>query len=199
MIIGVTGQIGSGKSTAARILKSMGAAIIDADLIGREVVENNPDLRHKLQREFGTEIVSSTGQLKRKKLAKIAFADEPSRKKLNRLVHPYLLRELRKQMMLKARVYEVTVLDAALLLEWNLDREIDAVILIHASEMLRIKRLRKRGVSRRDALLRQRRQLSYTEQRRRADYVIYNRTTEDDLARKLKQVLLIIKRKSVDL
>lgn len=199
MIIGVTGQIGSGKSTAARILKSMGAAIIDADLIGREVVENNPDLRHKLQREFGTEIVSSTGQLKRKKLAKIAFADEPSRKKLNRLVHPYLLRELRKQMMLKARVYEVTVLDAALLLEWNLDREIDAVILIHASEMLRIKRLRKRGISRRDALLRQRRQLSYTEQRRRADYVIYNRTTEDDLARKLKQVLLIIKRKSVDL
>lgn len=199
MVIGITGRIGSGKSTAAKIFKAMGAAVIDADRIGREVVDGTPRLLQELKKRFGPQIVSASGKLRRKKLAELAFESEEARQGLNGLVHPYLLKELRRQMKAFARTHEITVIDAALLLEWNLDRELDAVILIHAPEAVRLERMNKRGISRSDALARQRRQLSYTEQGRRATHVIFNNTTEGELKRKLERVLGKIRRKSVDL
>ena len=94
MLLGLTGQIGSGKSSAAMILKSFGAIIIDADRIGHQVVENSKELQKKMQNEFGKDIISKTGKINRKKIAQRAFHDKTSKKKLNSLVHPYLLKEL---------------------------------------------------------------------------------------------------------
>ncbi|HKK19911.1 MAG TPA: dephospho-CoA kinase, partial [candidate division Zixibacteria bacterium] len=75
MIIGITGMIGSGKSTAARILESLGAVVIDADQIGREVVEKDPRVLHRLARQFGNGILTRSGKLDRAALASLAFAD----------------------------------------------------------------------------------------------------------------------------
>lgn len=199
MIIGITGQIGSGKSTAAKILRSFGAAIIDADRIGREVVDRNPALLRSLVKQFGPEILTRGGKLKRKKLAEIAFQNDKSRQKLNRLVHPYLLKELKRQVKALRSSYELIVIDAALLLEWKLNRILDTIVLIHAPEALRLARLKKRGISRKDALARQRRQLSYKQQRQRADHAILNNKTESDLKTKLRRLLSRLERKTVDL
>ncbi|UCG61872.1 MAG: dephospho-CoA kinase [Candidatus Zixiibacteriota bacterium] len=199
MIIGITGQIGSGKSTAAEILRFLGAVVIDADRIGREVVNDNPALLRSLVKQFGRGILGRTGRLNRKKLAELAFENEKSRQTLNRLVHPYLLKELKQQVRAVRSRHRLIVIDAALLLEWDLNHILDTIVLIHASESTRLARLEKRGITRRDALARQRRQLSYRQQCKRANHVILNNKTVSDLKAKLKRLLSGLQRKTVDL
>ena len=97
MLIGITGQIGAGKTTAADILKAMGAVVIDADKIGRKVVETNPKLIQKLVRAFGPQILTPAGNLRRKKTAEIAFSYNKNRKLLQILVHHYPYRTLSTQ------------------------------------------------------------------------------------------------------
>lgn len=185
IFIGVTGQIGAGKSTAARILTSFGAVVIDADRIGRSVVDKNPELLKKLALKFGWEIITPKGRLRRKKLAALAFASRKAKRQLDTLVHPYLLRELRDQMKTNAHRYDVVVVDAALLPDWNLDREVDLVLVIHASEKVRFQRLVSRGITTTDAKARQRTQSPFREYRMRSDRLILNSGTIKSLKEKL--------------
>ncbi len=188
MLIGVTGQIGSGKTTAAKILASFGAVVIDADEIGHQVVDESAQLRRKLAKQFGQDILTASGKLSRKKLADLAFADEVAKGRLNRIVHPALLRKLRRQMKELTKRHAVVVVDAALLLDWNLDREMDLVLVIHASKEMRLKRSVKRGFSREDVLARQKAQVSFSEYRRRADRVILNNGTVEQFGSRLQRV-----------
>jgi len=188
MLIGLTGQIGSGKTATAKILKSFGAAVVDADRIGREVVDNSPSLRRKLARHFGAEVLNRSGSLNRKKMALRAFADENSKQQFNALVHPHLLRELRRQIRKQLKNHNVVVVDAALLLDWDIAQEMDFILVIHASKEERLRRVRSRGISREDALARQRAQLPYSEYRKRADRVILNNGSVDSLKSKLKSL-----------
>lgn len=186
MLIGITGQIGAGKSTAAQILKSFGAAVIDADKIGHDVVDKNPSLLRKLTKAFGKSILTKNGNLNRKKLALLAFQNESSKDKLNRLVHPYLLKELHRQIRIKAKRFKVVVIDAALLLDWNLDLEMDLTLVIHTSRKRRLEFLEKRGITRQDAVARESRQLKYAEYRKRANTLIFNNDTKKMLVKKLE-------------
>jgi len=188
MYIGITGQIGSGKTTVAKIFASFGAAVIDADHIGRQVVDRSAQLRKRLASQFGGEILTASGRLSRKKLARLAFADEAAKQRLNRLVHPFLLKELRRQMKELAKRHDVVVIDAALLLDWELDRPMDVVLVIHASQETRLKRLAARGISKEDALARQRAQVPFSEYRKRADYVVLNNSTVEKLQAKLQHL-----------
>ncbi|MFH2048715.1 MAG: dephospho-CoA kinase [bacterium] len=185
MLIGLTGQIGSGKSTAAMILKSLGAIIIDADKIGHQVVEHSKLLQKKLQKEFGRDIISKTGKVNRKKIAERAFANEAGKMRLNSIVHPYLLKELQSQINKYHKKSSIVVIDAALLLDWNYDKKINYVLVIHTSIEKRIKRLEKRGISKEDTIARQRAQLPFKEYQKRADRVILNNSTDGALREKL--------------
>jgi dephospho-CoA kinase len=188
MIVGLTGQIGGGKSAAARILTGFGAHVIDADVIGRQVVDNSPALRRGLASAFGSEILTKGGAIRRKKLAELAFRSDKGRHDLNRLVHPHLLRDLRRQVKAAAGKCPVVVVDAALLLYWRMDREVDVVVVVHTSQRLRLERMASRGMSRADALARQRSQLPYQEFRRRADYLLLNNGSLAQLETKLRRL-----------
>ncbi|HOP06786.1 MAG TPA: dephospho-CoA kinase [candidate division Zixibacteria bacterium] len=184
--LGVTGQIGAGKSEAVRILSRLeDSVVVDADLIGRQVVENSPSLLKQLVTRFGPQILTPTGKLRRKTLARFAFADESGRCDLNALVHPFLLKELRNQVKQSLRVHRLVIVDAALLLDWNLDRELDLTLVIHASRELRLNRLAARGISREDALARQKMQLPIAVYRSRADRFILNNGNLKELESKL--------------
>ncbi len=189
MTLGLTGMIGSGKSTAAEILKKLGAEVVDADQIGREVVEEDPRVLHRLARQFGDSILTPSGRLDRKALASLAFTNENSRRQLNTIVHPPLLRRLKDDVRQLSKRHDLLVIDAALLLDWCLDRLVDYVIVVHAAEATRIKRLEKRGIDRRDALARQRRQLPYAAYRKKADFIVFNRDSERQLELKLRKIL----------
>ncbi len=188
MIIGITGLIGSGKSTAASFLKTKGAKIIDADKIGRDVVNNSKPLLNKLIKQFGKEIVNRSQKLNRKKLAELAFKNKSSTNKLNKLVHPYLLKEIDNQLK-KYKNSRCIVIDAALLLNWKLDKITDFVLIIHAGQEIRYKRLAKKNINRADTRAREKAQLSYTQMKKKADRVILNNKTESNLVKKLSHWL----------
>ena len=187
MLIGITGQIGAGKTTAANILKAMGAVVIDADKIGRKVVETNPKLIQKLARAFGPQILTPMGNLRRKKTAELAFSSEKNRKLLNSLVHPYLLRELKKQIKRNLDKNKVIVIDAALLLDWKLDNVVDLTLVIGCSKEKRMTRLLKKGLSKSDALARMKSQLPFRDYQKRSDKVILNSSTAAAFKRKVQK------------
>jgi len=186
MLIGVTGQIGAGKSTAAKILASLGGAVVDADLIGKQVVESNPQLLAALAKKFGADVLTPRGNLRRKLVAQRAFASEQGRAALNRIVHPYLLKELWKEVRARSKTHKFIVIDAALLLFWGLDHKTDLTLVIHAGRETRFARLAARGIDRSDAAARQRNQLPYAEFRSRADRLILNNGTVENLRQKLE-------------
>jgi len=185
MLIGITGQIGSGKSTVARILLRLGAAVIDADLIGHDAVEQSVVLKRKLARAFGPEVLDARGQIRRKKLAALAFAGKESKATLDSLVHPYLLRELRSRVRNCLRTHKVVVIDAALLMDWGMEREMDFVLVVHASRANRLRRLKRRGIFPEAARARERSQLPFQQLKRRADRVILNNDSQRDLEGKV--------------
>ncbi len=185
MIIGITGLIGSGKSTAARILSKHGAALIDADKIAREVIELYPALLKKLVRCFGHDILTPSGRLRRKRLAALAFADEKATQQLNLLTHPYIAREIRTQTKRAIGQSSLVVVDAALLLGSAIEKDIDLILVVHAGEEIRLKRLLKRGMTASDARRRMRAQLPFAEFSRRADRLMLNSGSPASLEKKL--------------
>ncbi len=198
MRIGITGQIGAGKSTAARILQQMGAYLIDADRIGREAVEEHAKLRTELAKAFGDDVIDTQGRLKRALVARRAFADERSKQRLDKLVHPYLLRDLRQQIKEAERNHRVVVVDATLIFDWGLEGELDFTIVIYAPRSIRFMRLGKKGVDAVDARARQRRQLSLAEYRKRADVVIDNRGSAAELKARLERLWVNRIAKAID-
>ncbi len=185
MLIGLTGQIGAGKSTVAEILEEFGAGVVDADSIGKQVVDESPALLKKLVKRFGREILTGTGMLDRKALARKAFSTSENKRALDSLVHPYLLKELHKQVKLASKAYRVVVIDAALLLNWGLDSQVDATVVVTASQKVRVVRMAERGFSREEILARQKAQYPLSEYRRRATHVIANNGGRNELRQRV--------------
>jgi len=199
MLIGITGQIGSGKTEAAKIFARLGAFVISADRIGKEVVEKDSAIPKKLVKAFGHDILTPTGRLRRKYLARLAFSSEIQKKKLNKIVHPALLKELAKQARAAIKKHNIVVIDAALLLDWGWDKKVDLTIVIHASDKTKIARLTGKGYSVEEARMRLRSQLKYQVFKARADIIIHNNKTLNSLELRIKKILEKVTPKRVDL
>ncbi len=184
--VGLTGQIACGKSSVARELQSLGAVVINADDLGREVVERDRKVLQKLKVAFGSDIDGSNGKLDRRKLGARAFASDETTNQLNRIVHPALLAQLRKTIAehRKAKKTKLLVVDAALIYNWKLDRELDVVIVVDSTRPNQLARLEKQGIGRKEALQRMKRQIPKYRLRRMADAVIHNNGTPEQLVHK---------------
>lgn len=182
MILGLTGGIGSGKSTVANILKSRGFIHIDADAVCREVTEDKLTLL-SLAAEFGNEILDKDCRLDRKKLADIVFSDSEKLKKLNSIVQTAALNMcLGKIRACKSKNLKV-VFDVPLMFEagWNI--YCDKVITVCADTDVRIKRVMDRdGCSESDVLSRMSHQLTDEERKTKSDIIVENNGNEDQLA-----------------
>ena len=155
-IIGLVGQAGSGKSTVARALERDGAVVIDADQLGRDIVNGDPEVRAALAAEYGPDVYGASG-LDRQRVAAVVFRDPEARERLNRLVHPRIVDRVREQLdALRRRGYHgVVVVDAALLLDWGFERECDWLVAVVAPRAAQLERLRaQRGWSAEEASLR---------------------------------------------
>lgn len=142
MIIGLTGGIATGKSTVSKMLEQMGAVVIDADKIARQVVEPGQPAWFKIRVRFGEEVFHENGQLNRKALGAIVFQDEQARLDLNRIVHPEIrqVMESEKQAALQQEV-EWIVLDIPLLFESKLEYMVDKILVVYIPESLQKQRL----------------------------------------------------------
>jgi len=186
MLIGITGLIGSGKSEVARIFKNNGAFVISADKIGKDVVENNKAILKKLVRAFGTEIISKSGKLNRKKLGLLVFSSESNKKMLNKIVHPALLKELSNQVNKAKKKYDIVVIDAALLIYWGWEKKVDKTIQIDTILRKRIQRLKQKGYTETEVKERTKSQLKLSTLATRSDHTISNNSTQKSLENKVK-------------
>lgn len=180
MIIGITGGIASGKTEVAKVFQKKGATVISGDEIGKEVVEKNPAVLKKLVKNFGKEILNSNGKLNRKKLGEIAFANEMNKQKLNKIVHPELLRELKRRITMFRKTQnarKILIVDAALIVEWKLYKNLDKLILVTSTKQKRLARLKHLGLSKKIAQDRIERQVTDSKRRRYTDFVITNNSS----------------------
>ncbi|UCB52558.1 MAG: dephospho-CoA kinase [Candidatus Zixiibacteriota bacterium] len=177
LIIGITGGIACGKTEVAKVFREKGAMVLSGDQIGKEVVEKDRVVLRELVRTFGQDILSENGTLNRHKLGEIAFASDETRDRLNKIIHPPLLKELRRkiQSIGKKTPEAVVVIDAALIVEWGLEKELDYLIFVESKEEDKISRLQKeKGYSRKEALDRIRSQLPEKVKEKKADVVVKN-------------------------
>jgi dephospho-CoA kinase len=194
-LVGLTGGIASGKSTVAEILKRQGAAIINADVLAREVVEPDRQAWTEIVNAFGTAVLQPDRALDRQKLRAIIFDDPAARKKIESIIHPQV-RGLAEQRIREhtAAGYAVIVYEVPLLFEGNLQEWLRPVILVACDVDTQRKRLQSRdNLSAVQAQKHIGAQMSLEEKRRLADYVIENNGSLEDLERQVRAVLEKIK------
>src|SRR4051812_2256622 len=185
--VGLSGGIGSGKSTVARSLAQKGAILIDADAIAREVVEpGKPGLAAVVER-FGPEVLDGYGRLDRPRLAALVFDDAEARADLNAIVHPLVAAESLR-LMAAAPADSVVVLDVPLLVE-AARSGYDVVVIVEAPEDVRLERLVGRGMNRDDAPRRVAAQASDGDRRKVAHVVLGNSGSEEALDRQGESLL----------
>jgi dephospho-CoA kinase len=175
LLVGLTGGIGSGKSTVADLLRQKGAVIVDADEVARAVVEPGEPALLALVERFGTEILDGEGRLDRPALAAIAFADDEGRKALGAITWPAIGKEFERQIRV-APPDAVVVCDIPLLVESKAAaaRPYQSVIVVEAPIDVRLERLETRGVPRDDAERRMAAQATDDERREVATHLVDN-------------------------
>ncbi len=142
LVIGLTGQTGAGKTTVSDYLRENGVTVIDADQVARRVVESGSACIADIALEFGCEYINADGTLNRRKMARAAFGDRETLKKLNAVMFPYIIDELHEEIaQLKQEKGGLLVLDAPTLFESGADRECDYVISVTASPEERKRRI----------------------------------------------------------
>ncbi|MGE4357589.1 MAG: dephospho-CoA kinase [Candidatus Omnitrophota bacterium] len=190
IIVGITGGIGAGKSTVAKIFSRRGAKVIDADKIVHRLLKTHRAVRKKLIKKFGRGILASSGIIDRKKLAGVGFHNLKNWRLLCKIIHPEVIKII-KQKIEEARKYNIKVLviDAPLLIETGLDRLVDYVILVKAHLKQASQRARfKLKISEEEFKKRRRFQLSFRKKFSRADFVIDNTKTLNFTERQVGEI-----------
>ncbi|OFJ57750.1 dephospho-CoA kinase [Corynebacterium sp. HMSC076C10] len=185
--VGLTGGMGSGKSTVARRFAELGAVIIDADQIARDVVEPGEPALAELAEAFGEGILLDDGSLNRGELAKRAFVSAEKTELLNSITHPRI--EQRTEEQFNAAGDAIIVFDSPLLIEMGQSEVQDLVVVVHTPVEVRLDRLvESRGVDREDAKQRIAKQISDDKRLQFADVVMENSGTEEDLVRQVDRI-----------
>tara|TARA_Y100000758_G_scaffold108631_1_gene76082 strand:- start:209 stop:802 length:594 start_codon:yes stop_codon:yes gene_type:complete len=187
--VGLTGGIGSGKSTASQHFNSLGAYVINADEEAKNLISTNETVQNELIAEFGTDIIDGTGSVNKKKLARIAFQDQDHQQRLNSVVHPYIYNLIDKEFnqVLNVGKHDIFIVDGALIFESGYDVHLDYVIVVTAQLKNRMERaLGRETLSREEILKRIEFQWPEKEKVNLADFVIHNDGTEKELHKNIE-------------
>jgi dephospho-CoA kinase len=188
MVIGLTGGIGSGKSTVAALFAAHGARIVDTDQVAREVVEPGSPVLDAISYEFGTGVLTPDGKLDRAALGRIVFADPRKRELLNQLTHP-AIRARALELIGEPRPDEVVVVVVPLLFESGFDEHCERTVAVVADQGVRLTRVAARdAVSEEHVAARISAQLPDDEYERRADHVIRNDGDQGHLRRQVEEL-----------
>jgi len=182
-VIGLTGGFGTGKTTVAGIFKSLGATVIDADRLAHSVIKRGTPVYRRVVKEFGAGILDNAGNIVRSKLARVVFNDKGELNRLNRIVHPQVIK-LIKGRIERSGGYGLVVIDAPLLIEANLAGVVDKLVVVKSSRKRQIERCRRKfGMNEKDVLKRIGEQMPLEEKAALADFVIDNNGTKAETKR----------------
>ncbi|MCA1605651.1 MAG: dephospho-CoA kinase [Acidobacteria bacterium] len=190
LLVGLTGNIASGKSTVAKLLEERGATVIDADILARRAVDAGTPAYHAILDRWGNEVLSPDGELDRKALRHLVFGEADEISALNEIVHPEVAR-LREELVAEARERgdRMVICDIPLLFEKKLVDEFDLIVLVDAPRPVRMERLTHgRGIPETDAMNMIAAQMPAELKRARADIIIENADSRDALAERVDDV-----------
>lgn len=191
-VIGVLGAVASGKSTVARLMAEAGGELVDADTIGHEVLEL-PQVKRRLREQFGDEVFEPTGTVSREAMGRLVFGSGERLQELNAIVHPLILDTIEHRMRQASEAGQTAfvVLDAALLMEKDLhERWCDVLVFVEAEESERLERAREeRGWSAEQLSQRDAAQMSQETKKRRADFVVENGGTQEQLEDRVRALM----------
>jgi dephospho-CoA kinase len=192
LVVGLTGNIASGKSTVTKTMDNLGAYVIDADKVGHKLYEDDAVLRNEIVKLFGSSVLDKDSKINRKELGKIVFGDKNEMNRLTSLVWPYMGLKINKKIKDNSGII---VLEAAVLYEAGWEKNVDYTLVVAVDDDLRIKRLIERekrvkgyDLSETEAKERIAAQVSQEEKIKKADYVIYNNSTKEDLEKETKKL-----------
>ncbi len=190
-IVGLTGGIGSGKSTVSGFAREMGVPVIDADILAREVLEPEGEAFGEVVDEFGEGILDDTGRLDRAALASVVFSDPAARLRLEELTHPHIVARMRRRVEeLSAQGENLVILDVPLLYEAGLEEMCDEVWVVFAPESQRIERLELRdGAGMEDIRRRMDAQIPLCDKVERADVVVDNSGSPGETRSRVRDLL----------
>ena len=188
LFVGLTGGIGSGKSTAARMLAERGAVVLDADTFAREAIARGTPGFDRVVLLFGPDVVGRDGDLDRGRIATEVFADPERRRALEAIVHPEVRLRIAQAVAEHAETSEVVILNSPLLIETDGDRDCQVVVVVSATPQTQIARLVARGMDEADARARLAAQLPLARKVERADVVLDNEGTPSQLEEQVERL-----------
>ncbi len=189
-MVGLTGAIGAGKTTVAKLLSRKGVPVIDADALGREILEMSEEARAAVRKAFGTSVFAADGLIDKTALARAAFASREAVERLNRAVHPALWKRIEAELASRRDV-DVVAIDAALIVEWGTAVPVDVVVVVEAPEDARRERSRLKYAAE-DFGARQAGQFDVKRKRARADVIVNNAGSLTDLEKKADRLYRVL-------
>ncbi|MDD5428154.1 MAG: dephospho-CoA kinase [Candidatus Omnitrophica bacterium] len=188
MVIGITGSFGTGKTFVASIFRSLGAKVLDADKIAHEVIRKGTPEYRRIVKLFGKEILTGKAEIDRKKLGKVVFSNAGLLRKLSAIVHPQVIKKIKRSVE-NARKDEVVVIDAPLLIEANLNRLVDKLVVVKCSKRRQIKRCQEKSRMQKKEISRViKSQMPLKRKTAMADIVIDNSRTKAHTRKQVRKV-----------
>ena len=192
MILGITGLIGSGKTTAANLFRKYEFEVINADELYHKLSKPNKIIHKKIVEEFGNKILNNDKTINRDKLRKIVFSDNKKLKKLNSITHPIIISEIKK--LIKKNKNKNFIVDAPLLLESNAKNLVDKIIVVKCDDEIRIRRLLKKGNLTKEEIKNiTKSQMPTKEKLKFADFVVDNNGDLKNLENNVKAIIKNLK------
>lgn len=194
MIVGLTGGIASGKSTVSNYFREFGAEVLDADVVAKELSEKEENVA-KIIEIFGDEILDENGNISRKKMRERAFLEKDKLKQLNELLHPQVI-EVFKNKRENTKEDEIVIFDIPLLFEAGMENLCDTVIVVYISKRVQLERMMKRdrhGIDLAERIIES--QMSMSDKIDKADIIINNNCTLEDLKNNVNVVYYNLQKK----
>jgi dephospho-CoA kinase len=191
ILVGLTGGVATGKSTVAKMFKQCGAAVINADLLARQVVEPGKPAWRAIVKLFGRTVLNQDRSLDRQTLGSIVFHNPKKRRQLERIIHPRVAREQQRLVhrIAKRKPHAVVIYEVPLLFEAGVDKRVDKIIVVTVDRNTQIARLSKRnGLSRAEALRRIKSQMPLAKKIQQADHVLNGTLSRPSLRKQVGQL-----------
>lgn len=187
IVAAVTGGIGCGQSSVCKFLEKKGVKTIDVDLVAKQEIENNDEIKRELKKAFGSRIIYRNGKLNRRLLARIAFSDDAKTNRLNRIVHPHMISRILDyiERAREKQGHRIIAVDAALIYELNLEHMFDTVVVVASRMKNRIERIQQRDkLSEAEINDRINKQIPIEDKVKWGDFVIHNNGSLEQLEQK---------------
>ncbi len=190
-VIGITGPIGAGKSTVARLISQQGIPVIDADIVARRMTEKGSPVLQALTEEFGKDILYQDGSLNRRQLAAVAFADDKSAKRLNEITHPVIIESIKNEISaLEKAGKKAVAIEATLLFESGSDKLCNTVFAVIAPAEIRMNRIIQRdNADEKSIKLRMAAQQQDDYYVSKAQYTIFNDENDAELQKQVNTII----------